>query len=192
VPLSAQYPLVEAFTAGLAVAAVAVFGATLDAAIAFAFLAALVALSGIDLRIRELPDGITLSGLIVALAVSPWSGLVDGPAEALVGALAGAGSLYLLAEFWGYVRNMDPGDVMGGGDLKLLAMIGAVLGWPALLPTVFLASVAGAAVGLSQMVAAGRRDLRLTIPFGPFLAVGAAVALFFPDWLPALLARLAG
>ena len=189
VRLSVQYPLVEAGTGLLAVAAVLAFGVTLDALIAFAFLAALVAVSGIDLRIREIPDAISLPGTFIGLLVSPWSGLVSSPSAALVGALAGAGGLYLVAATYEWIRDQEG---MGLGDVKLLAMIGAVLGWEALVPTVLLASLVGAVVGIALTVAKGRRDLALAIPFGPFLALGAAVTLLVPGWWIALLARLAG
>ncbi len=187
--ISIQYPLVEAFVALLAVAAVRTFGPTLDAGLAFAFLAALVAVSGVDLKVREIPDAVSLPGILLALAVSPWSGLVPGPASALVGALAGMGGLFLVASVYEWLRDREG---MGLGDVKLLGFIGAVLGWEALVPAVLVAAVAGAAVGLGLMVALRRRDLGLAIPFGPFLAAGAAVCLFWPGWWLALLAHLAG
>ncbi len=189
VHLSVQYPLVEAGTGVLAVAAMLRFGPTADAVIAFAFLSALVAVSGVDLKIREIPDAISLPGTALALVLSPWSGLVSSPAAALVGALAGAGGLYLVAAMYEWIRDQEG---MGQGDVKLLAMIGAVLGWEALVPTVLLASVVGAVIGIGLTVASGRKDLGLAIPFGPFLALGAAVCLLWPGWWLALLARLAG
>ncbi len=188
VRLSVQYPLVEAVTALLAVAAVLTFGPTADAVLAFAFLSALVAVSGVDLKIREIPDAITLPGTALALVLSPWSGLVSSPAAALVGALAGAGGLYLVAATYEWIRDQEG---MGQGDVKLLAMIGAVLGWEALVPTVLLASAVGAVIGIGLTVASGRKDLALAIPFGPFLALGAAITLFWPQWPASVVAALA-
>lgn len=180
-PIALHYPLVEAGMALLSWLALWRFGVGLDYAIAVGFLAALVAVSGIDLKIQLIPDTITLPATLLALLVSPWSGLTT-PRDALVGCLAGIGGLFLLAWTYEVVRGREG---MGLGDVKLLGLIGAVLGWQALPLTLLLASVAGAAVGLALVVARGRRDLALPIPFGPFLAAGGAVGLFLGDplWL---------
>ncbi len=172
--LSLQYPLVEAGMALLSWLALRRFGFSVDYAIAFAFLAALVAISGIDIKIREIPDAISLPGTLLALLVSPWSGLVEGPLDAVVGALGGMGGLFFVAALYEWLRDREG---MGLGDVKLLGLIGAVLGWRALVPTLLVASLTGAAVGLGIVLATGRRDLALAIPFGPFLAVGAAASL---------------
>jgi leader peptidase (prepilin peptidase) / N-methyltransferase len=187
--LSPRYPLVEAGTALLALAAFRAFGPTLEFVIAFAFLAALVAASGVDLRIREIPDAVTLPGMLIALALAPWSRLVPTPLDALVGCLGGMGGLFLVASVYEWVRDREG---MGLGDVKLLGLVGAVLGWQALLPTVLLAALTGAVAGLAAMLAAGKRDLAFAVPFGPFLAAGAALSLLLPEWLPSLLARLTG
>lgn len=190
VRLSVQYPLVEAGMAILAWLAMRAFGPTLEFLVALAFLAALVAVSGVDLRIREIPDAISLPGILLAWCVSPWSGLVGGFADAFVGALAGMGGLFLVASLYEWVRDREG---MGLGDVKLLGLIGAVLGWRALLPTVLFAAVTGAVVGIVAMLAAGKRDLAYAVPWGPFLAAGGALALFLPDWwLPVLRALLPG
>ena len=191
VRLSPQYPLVEAATALLSLFALRAFGPGLDYLIAFGFLAALVAASGVDLKVREIPDAITLPGVVVALALSPWSGLLATPLDGVTGALVGAGGLYLVAEMHGWLRGFDDFEGMGRGDLKLMGLIGGVLGWQAVVPAILLASVAGAAAGLAVMAARRTFDLQVGIPFGPFLAGAAAVTLFFPDWAPALLARIA-
>lgn len=190
--LSLQYPLVEAGTALLSLLALRTFGPALEYVIAFAFLAALVAAGGVDLKIREIPDAITLPGIVIALGVSPWSGLLAGPLDGLVGALVGAGGLYLVAEIHGWLRGFEDFEGMGRGDLKLMGLIGAVLGWQAVVPTILLASVAGAAAGLAVMAARRTFDLQVGVPFGPFLAAAAAATLFFPEWPAALLARVAG
>jgi leader peptidase (prepilin peptidase)/N-methyltransferase len=184
--LSPQYPLVEAGTALLSWLALRRFGLGLDYAIAFAFLASLVAISGVDLKIRIIPDAISLPGTLLALVVSPWSGFTT-PVDALVGCFSGIGSLFLIAWAYEVIRDREG---MGFGDVKLLGMIGATLGWQALPATLLLASLAGAAVGIGMVLASGRRDLALPIPFGPFLALGAMVSLFFSDWLGPL--RLGG
>lgn len=178
-PLSPQYPLVEAGMALLSWLALRQLGPGLDYGVAFAFLASLVAISGIDLKIRIIPDAISLPGTLLALAVSPWSGLTT-PLDALVGCFSGIGGLFLVAWVYEVVRGREG---MGFGDVKLLGMIGATLGWQALVPTLLLASLAGAAVGIGMVLASGRRDLALPIPFGPFLALGAAASLLLPDWL---------
>jgi leader peptidase (prepilin peptidase) / N-methyltransferase len=196
VPISPRYPLVEAATGALGTLAVVVFGPTLAAGIAFAFTAALLLITFIDLDHRFIPDEVSLPGILVGLAASfvPW---VATPLEAALGAAIGGGFLWLVA--WGYERATGV-EGMGFGDVKLLAMIGAFLGWQALPTVVVVASVTGSIAGLTLVIARGgsragrrvgrrlgaraigeyaRRAARRTaIPFGPFLALGAFVHLY--------------
>jgi leader peptidase (prepilin peptidase)/N-methyltransferase len=120
---------------------------------------------------------ITLPGIPLGLAASFGPGLV-APMEALIGILAGGGSLFLVA--WGY-QLITKREGMGGGDIKLLAMIGAFIGWQGVLFTIFVASFTGTLTGMALMF---RRSggMKLAVPFGPFLAVGAIAYLFIgPD-----------
>ena len=180
-PISWRYPLVEAATGALFVACLETFSLGWRAVVAAAFGAALLALAAIDLEHYLLPDAITLPGIAVGLLVSLRADWIDWR-DALVGVALGGGGLWLLRQAWLLLRHEEG---MGLGDVKMLAMVGAFLGWQGVLVTVFLGSLAGALVGLA-LIAAGRLDLGSRLPFGVFLAGGAMVALFAG---PALVAR---
>lgn len=177
--IALRYPLVELLGALFAVASVQAFGFTLHALVVFAFIATLLVVTFIDLDHRIIPDVISLPGIpfffaaAFALPDIAWQ-------SRLIGIVAGGGSL--LAVAWGY-QALTGREGMGGGDIKLLAMIGAVIGWQGVLFTLFAASVVGTVVGVLAMLRSGK-DMRLAIPFGPFLAAGAVLYLFFG---PALL-----
>jgi leader peptidase (prepilin peptidase)/N-methyltransferase len=171
-PIPWRYPLVEATTAALFVVAWLVFGGDLrQFAMAVVFLAALVAITVIDLRHQVIPDVITLPGIGVGLVASVAADRVSW-LQSAVGILVGGG-LFVL------VIVLSRGG-MGGGDLKLGAMLGAFLGWQALLVGLFVAVMLG---GLSAVALLASRRLarKDAIPFGPFLALGGAVALFWGD-----------
>lgn len=172
--ISAIYPAVEILTGALAVAIWMALGPGLAFAGYFAFAAALVVITFIDLDHQIIPDVISLPGIALGIAVSFVSPLVT-PVDAVLGALAGGG--LLLAVAWTY-RMIRGQDGMGGGDVKLLAMIGAFLGWQSIFVTIFVGSLIGSLVGVAVMLHQ-RADSRLAIPFGPFLACGALVHLFF-------------
>jgi leader peptidase (prepilin peptidase)/N-methyltransferase len=169
---------VEALTGLLFAVAVERFGATLETLVLLVFLAGLVAVSFIDLDHHIIPNAITLPGIPLGLL----AGVVLGHPpllDRIVGTLAGAGFLYLVL-FYGSVLYGQ--DAMGEGDLNLIAVVGAFLGWQAVIVTILVACVAGSLVGVS-LIALGRLGRRQHIPFGPFLALGALVAVF---WGPAL------
>jgi leader peptidase (prepilin peptidase)/N-methyltransferase len=174
--ISAVYPLVEVLTGALAVALWLELGPTLAFAGYLAFAAALVAITFIDLDHQIIPDVISLPGIVLGLLVSFVSPLVT-PWDALLGVIVGGGSL--LAVAWTY-RLVRGHDGMGLGDVKLLAMIGAFLGWQSIFVTVMAASVVGSVIGIAAMLYQ-RADAKLAIPFGPFLAGGALVYLFFGE-----------
>jgi leader peptidase (prepilin peptidase) / N-methyltransferase len=173
-PIAIRYPLVELITGLLAVACAMSFGATLHGLVVFAFIATLVVVSFIDLDHRIIPDTISLPGIPIFFLASLAVPTVSWHASAL-GVLAGGGSLFAVA--WAY-QLITGREGMGGGDIKLLAMIGAMIGWQGILFTLFAASAIGTAVGLLAMVQSGK-GLRLAVPFGPFLATGAVIYLFF-------------
>jgi leader peptidase (prepilin peptidase)/N-methyltransferase len=139
---------------------------------------ACLALLAIDAEFQILPDRITLTGLAAGLALSFVSS-TRTPASALLGAALGGGGLWLVAFLY---RRIAGQEGMGLGDVKMLAMIGAFLGPAGVLVTILLASVSGSIVGLA-LIAAGRGDRRMRLPFGVFLAVGAVAAFFFGDAL---------
>ena len=183
-----RYPLSELLCALLALAAWFAFGASMEAVAAVLFCAALVALALIDFEHGLLPDRLTLGLLWAGLAFSlaPKSSAAGmlallpfpGPGQAVAGAIAGYGFLWLFNRVWRRLRNRDG---LGLGDCKLLAAMGAWIGLNGLPLALAPAAVAGALTGL-VMMALGRSSLSTEIPFGPFLAAGGMFALFLgPD-----------
>jgi leader peptidase (prepilin peptidase)/N-methyltransferase len=168
-----RYPLLELATALCATLSLWAFGPTVAALAAFGFCAATLAMSAIDLDTRLLPDSLTLPLLWAGLLLNlqPAFATLD---QAVIGAVAGYLSLWLVHWIFRLVRGRDG---MGYGDFKLLAAIGAWLGWVALPQVLLLASVTGAIAGLT---AAWTRRMRLEepLPFGPFLSGAAAFTLF--------------
>jgi leader peptidase (prepilin peptidase)/N-methyltransferase len=169
-----RYPLVEAATALLFVACVERFGASPEALVAALLCSLLLALAAIDAEHLLLPDRLTLPGLVVGLAVQPWIAW-GGLVPAVLGAALGAGILLAMWGLWLLLRGEEG---LGLGDVKMLAMIGAFLGWKGVLVTLLVASVAGSLVGLA-LLAGGRAGPRTRLPFGVFLAFGGLVALFW-------------
>jgi leader peptidase (prepilin peptidase)/N-methyltransferase len=175
-PISARYPLVEAVSGSLALTAAARFGVSLGALAAFGFSALMLVVVFTDLDFQIIPNEVTAAGVVVGLAsvgAFPIS-LSDSLAGAALG-LALLGGIAL-----GY-RMLTGRDGMGGGDVKLAAAMGAMLGSGGLLLTLFLASLAGTLIGLSVLLAS-RRSLRTPLPFGVFLAPAATIVLMIgPD-----------
>lgn len=171
--ISLRYPVVELLSGAFAAMAVARFGLGWQALLMYALIAAFLVITFIDLDHRIIPDVITLPGIPIGLAASFGPGMIS-PLEALFGILAGGGSLFLVA--WGY-QLVTQREGMGGGDIKLLAMIGAFIGWKGVLLTIFIASLTGTLAGMA-LIFRRRGDMKLAVPFGPFLAVGAIAYLF--------------
>jgi len=181
--ISARYPLVEALTAVLTAGAVIRFGATPAALAACVMLWFLVALTFIDFDTQLLPDNLTLPLLWAGLLANVL-GFVPGVSlrDAVVGAIAGY--LVLWAVYWLF-KLIRGKEGMGYGDFKLLAALGAWLGWQMLPLIVLLSSVVGAVIGLS-LVAFKGRDHQIPLAFGPYLAIAGVIALFFGKPLVAL------
>jgi leader peptidase (prepilin peptidase) / N-methyltransferase len=180
-PISPQYPLVELLTAVLAVASVWRFGFGWQGFGAALLSCYLVALSGIDLRTRLLPDQLTLPLM--------WLGLIGSldnlymPAKpALLGAIAGYVSLWLV---WWLFKQITGKEGMGRGDFKLLAALGAWVGLSGVLPIILFSSLVGAVVGSIWLFVKGR-DRATPIPFGPYLAIAGWIVFFWGqqivDW----------
>jgi leader peptidase (prepilin peptidase)/N-methyltransferase len=184
--IAARYPVIELLAGLIAAYAVWRYGPSLAALGAMAFGWALLALTAIDLDTQLLPDDITLpllwAGLLINLA-----GTFATLRSALLGAVAGYLALWLV--YWAF-RLATGKEGMGYGDFKLLAAIGAWLGWQKLPMVILLSSVVGAVVGIALIVFA-RHGREKPIPFGPYLAAAGAIALFWGDeiarrWLPIL------
>jgi leader peptidase (prepilin peptidase) / N-methyltransferase len=174
-PISPRYPLTELATALLAAAALFSFGPTLLALAAFGLCATLLAMSLIDFDTKYLPDSLTLPLLWAGLIVNLGDGTFVPLHEAVVGAIAGYVFLWCVYWLFKLVRGVDG---MGYGDFKLLAALGAWLGWQALPQVVLVSAVAGAVCGLAATLF-GRMRFEEPLPFGPFLAMGGAITLFF-------------
>ena len=172
--ISARYPLVELLTAALAAILFWKYGLSLKFLFSFLFVATLVVITFIDLDHQIIPDVISLPGIpiffLLALFVMGLPFL-----ESLLGILIGGGSLYLVAACYELITKREG---MGGGDIKLLAMLGAFLGWKSLLFIVLVSSLLGALVGITLMIWKGR-DMKYAVPFGPFLSVAAVAYIFF-------------
>jgi leader peptidase (prepilin peptidase)/N-methyltransferase len=169
-PVSARYPAVEALTGVVFALHAFVFEPGPLLLVRLAFAAVLIVLAFIDIDHRILPDSMTLSGIPLGILASVW--LPPGLRDALIGVAIGGGSLWLIAEGYYRWRRVEG---MGMGDVKMLAMIGAVLGWRAVVVTLVLSSCSGALVGAALM-SRGKDGLRYALPFGTFLSIGALVA----------------
>ena len=176
--ISIQYPLVEGITAGMSLLLFLRFGPTLSYLVYFCFVAGLIVITVIDLYHQIIPDVISLPGIIAGLLgalVIPQMTFLNS----IAGALLGGGSLFAVATLYQWVFKREG---MGGGDVKLLAMIGAFLGWKAVILTILLSSLIGSVIGIAIMVVKGK-DFKYAIPFGPFLSLGAVIALFYGEAL---------
>lgn len=180
--ISVRYPLVELATALLLAGVVARFGVSVSGAAALVFGALLVALALIDLEHLLLPDVLTIPGIAAGLLFSLAGGLVH-PRDAVIGAALGAALPYGVIVVYRLVRGVEG---MGLGDVKLLAMIGAFLGWQGALLTLCVGACAGAVVGIG-LVLAGRGKADTELPFGTFLSAAALLVLFARTPLLALL-----
>lgn len=169
-PISIMYPAVEAITAAVFVAGFLIYGWTPLLAARLLFACAMIVLFAIDLRHHILPNVVTIPGIAVGFALSFV--LPPGWLASLIGLLAGGGLLFAIAETYYRLRGVEG---LGMGDVKMLAMIGAFLGWELMLLTLVLASFAGSLIGVAMM-ASGRGGMKAALPFGTFLAVGALVA----------------
>lgn len=175
-PISVQYPLVELAMALLATAIVSTFQLTIAAAGYFLFSAALLVIIVIDIHHQIIPDVISLPGIILGFLFSFVSPTVTWQSS-LIGLIGGGGVLYAVAFLYFLLRKVDG---MGGGDIKLLAMIGAWLGWQSLPFVIFASSLSGSIVGLIAMLYQ-KKGGRTRIPFGPFLSVSALIYTFYAE-----------
>lgn len=171
--ISLQYPVVELLNGLLTLALFLKFGPTISFLALFLFCSALVVITFIDLEHQIIPDEISLSGIVIGFVFSfflPWLTWLNS----LLGILLGGGSLLLVA--YGY-QLLTGKEGMGGGDIKLLAMMGAFLGWKSVLFIIFASSLIGSVVGITMMLVQ-KKDSKLAIPFGPYLAFGAVLYIF--------------
>lgn len=177
VRISPIYPLVELATAALFVGTYLLFGLGPLLVPRLLFGCAMIVLLVTDLQHRLLPNAITIPGIVAGFLFSLTA--PPGWVDSLIGAAAGAGLLLGIA--WTYARLRHE-EGLGMGDVKMLAMIGAFLGWKLMLVTLVLSSFAGSVVGLA-LIGSGRGGMKYALPFGTFLALGALVAAVYGDRL---------
>ncbi|MGI8897699.1 MAG: prepilin peptidase [Pyrinomonadaceae bacterium] len=197
-PISARYPAVEILTALLFVAVTWRTGMTPALPFDLIFVSALVALVFIDAEHMILPNAITYPGIVFALVARlaiPYlggaphfddlPGLINGTfagwpvwaaslGGAFIGALIGGGSLWLMGWTWEKLRGVE---AMGLGDVKMMFMVGAYLGWRLTILTIFLGVFSGSLIGILLMIQQGKKDMQMLLPFGIFLGIGSLLAL---------------
>ncbi len=178
-PISLRYPLVEFLTGIFSLIFLQRYGISLSYVIYFAFFAALTVVSFIDLSHRIIPDLISLPGIGIGLIVS-WLHPHLAFRDSLIGILVGGGSLYIVASVYHLATKREG---MGGGDIKLLAMIGAFIGWKGVLFTILCSSLVGTVVGVIVMFITAEANSKYAVPFGPFLSLGAVIYLLWGDAL---------
>lgn len=177
-PISAKYPTVEFLTGMMAVASFFSFGLTFHALAYFIFISSLIVITFIDIDYRIIPNVITLPGIPIAILTASFVLPEMTLLKSIAGLLAGGGSLYLVAFTYGLITGKEG---MGFGDIKLLAMIGALTGIEGVILTVLLSSISGTLAGICTMIVQKRKDLKLAIPFGPFLSLGSIIYVFFGE-----------
>jgi leader peptidase (prepilin peptidase)/N-methyltransferase len=179
--IPARYPFVELLTATGAGVSVWVYGPGLQAAWVVAFLSILIAITFIDWEHQIIPDPLSLGGTVLGW-VGAWVCLDIGVLASLVGSLVGAGLILAIALLYKAARKVDG---MGGGDVKLMAMIGAFLGWQMVFAVLFIAAAAGSLYGIWLMRRSGG-DGKTAVAFGSFLAPAACLMLFAGERLLSL------
>ncbi len=175
--ISLRYPFVEGLAALMALFLFWKFGLTLKFLAAFIFVSALILITFIDIDHQIIPDVISLPGIPICFLMAVF--IMDlSFMDALLGLLIGGGSLYLVAVLYELATKREG---MGGGDIKLLALMGAFLGWKSLLFILLVSSLVGAVVGISIMLVRGG-DMKYAVPFGPFLSLAAVTYLFVGEY----------
>jgi leader peptidase (prepilin peptidase)/N-methyltransferase len=200
--ISVRYIIVELLTAIMFVVLFSRFGLSYDFFLYLFFVCSLIVATFVDIKHRIIPDEISIGGMILGFVLSTIKGLSLNPfsfnfasmINSFLGIVIGGGIIYLTGFFFDLVyfkllkKPPIQGETesMGGGDVKLLAMIGAFLGWQSAVLTFFLAPIFGAVIGIINL--AVKKDH--TIPYGPFLSLGALLSLFWADRIIALIFRL--
>ncbi len=180
--ISLIYPAIELLTAVMSLLLLRKYGLSFEYLFSFIFTCSLIVITFIDLKHQVIPDVITLPGIpLFALAAFLFMDVTIR--DSLIGILAGGGFLYMIA--FGY-QLLTKREGMGGGDIKLLAMLGGFLGWQSLWFVIMASSLIGATAGISVMVSRGK-DTKYAIPFGPFLSIGAIAYIFWGNMVMKLL-----
>ncbi|MDR2862053.1 MAG: prepilin peptidase [Syntrophobacterales bacterium] len=174
--ISPRYPFVEALTGLFAFLLFWKYGLSLQLLCSFLFTASLIVITFIDIDYQIIPDVISLPGIPLCFLAAVF--VMEVPFwESLLGIVGGGGVLYLFAACYEWIKKEEG---MGGGDIKLLAMLGAFWGWKSLLFILLISSCVGALVGIFMILRFGR-DMKYALPFGPFLALGAVLYFFLGE-----------
>jgi leader peptidase (prepilin peptidase)/N-methyltransferase len=176
-PISIRYPLVEAANAAMYCFFYWRFGASIDTIVFSALGSALIVIFLIDAEFQIIPDSITLPGTVVGLGVSFVPAGIT-PVQSLIGILVGGGVLYLIALAGDFLFKKES---MGGGDIKMAAMLGAFLGWQKVVLIFMTSAVVGLVVSLVMMAFSQVLRKERLIPFGPFLSIAAVIAVAYGD-----------
>lgn len=197
-PISWRYPFVELLNAFFYVWIVREFGLSAESVLLMLFCSALIVITFIDLDHQIIPDVITLPGILIGVSAAPFfmsilneplpfnlghfipnAGFVlTGFLNSVIGMLCGALPLLAVGWLWEKLRHVE---AMGGGDIKLMGMVGAFLGWKSALLTIMIGALVGSIIGVALIVL-NRHKMNKVIPFGPFLALGAVTTAFYgPD-----------
>ncbi|MCJ7772633.1 MAG: A24 family peptidase [Desulfobacterales bacterium] len=172
--ISFRYPFVEIMGGLFALFIYLEYGLTFEALIYYLFIVTLIIITFIDIDHQIIPDVISLPGIPICFLASfalPSVTFIDS----LIGILAGGGSLFIVLWTYHLITGVEG---MGGGDIKLLAMIGALIGWEGVIFTIFISSITGTMVGILIMLRT-KKGLKLAVPFGPFLSIGAILYVFY-------------
>jgi leader peptidase (prepilin peptidase)/N-methyltransferase len=167
--ITIRYPLIELLTMSVFVVAYLLYPPALMVQRVL-FACAMIVLFFVDLEHHRLPNEVTLPGIVVGFVFSFF--MPPGWMSSLIGIAVGGGFLWLIGTLWVLIRHEEG---MGFGDVKMLAMIGAFLGWELMLATLFVSTVIGSVIGVG-LIAAKRGSLKTALPFGCFLAIGAMLA----------------
>ena len=180
--ISIRYPLIEMLTLLIGFYSIYQFGFTINASFVFLLTSTLLVITAIDLDFKIIPNRITFPGMVVGLLMGivaeyyrpfPFP-FTQGALDSLIGFILGGGTFYLIN--WGYLLATGRSG-LGGGDVKLMAMLGAIMGYGCLMTTVFVGSLAGSIIGLLIIVGTNKGRY-YEIPFGPWLALGAVAHIF--------------
>jgi leader peptidase (prepilin peptidase)/N-methyltransferase len=181
-PISPVYPIVEVMTALAAIIIYLKFNDPIEFATIFYLTCSLIVISGIDIPYRIIPNSLSYSGACVGVILSFFRDSITVK-ESLLGLVLGLGLVFIISYVYFLITKREG---MGGGDVKLTGLIGAFLGYKAVLPVLLIASILGSIVGLVVIFIKGK-NLKYAIPFGPFLALGTIIIIFLKEYLPRLL-----
>ncbi len=185
--ISPRYPLVELATGTVAALLMVTYGPGIDTAVLFVLSCALIAITCIDIDYRIIPNVISYPGIVLGF-LSSFITRLNTPLESVAGMLTGSGILFVVASVYRAITGVEG---MGMGDIKLMAMLGAFLGWQACIFIIIVSSLFGSIVGVGLVIFAGKAR-RYALPYGPFIAASAMTYLFYGKLLIGMYLRAIG